>query len=121
MPHAVNRLPAARDMTLCGTQRNHDVKHRPVSTTLYPQLAIIMTSARIDPCQTPTILEPCLRRTAKSVPVVFDDEVQPTSDKPELDSSARCCGVPMNVGQTLLHNPQQRKLQFEGERVRFCV
>jgi hypothetical protein len=88
---------------------------------MYPQSAIIMTSARIDPGKPTTKLKPCLRRTAKSVPVVFDDEVQPTSDKPELDSSARCCGVPMNVGQTLLHNPQQRKLQFEGERVRFCV
>jgi hypothetical protein len=81
----------------------------------------MVTRARIDPCQTPTILEPCLRRTAKSVPVVFDDEVQPTSDKPELDSGMRGCGVAMNVGQALLHYSQQRALQFVRKRVAFCM
>jgi hypothetical protein len=86
---------------------------------MYPQSAIIMTSARIDPGKTTTKLKPCLRRTAKSVPVVFDDKVQPTSDKAKLDSSARCCGVPMNVGQALLHNPQQRALHFVWKRVGF--
>ena len=88
---------------------------------MYPQSAIIMTSARIDPGKTTTKLKPCLRRTAKSVPVVFDDKVQPISDKPELDSSARCCGVPMRVGQAFLHNPQQRALQFVGKCVGFCT
>ena len=86
---------------------------------MYPQFAIMVTGARIDPGKTTTKLKSCLRRATKSVPVVFDDKVQPISDKPELDSSARCCGVPMNVGQALLHNPQQRALHFVWKRVGF--
>ena len=88
---------------------------------MYPQSAIIMTSARIDPGKTTTKLKLCLWRTAKFVPVVFDDEVQPTSDKLDLDGSMRCRGVAMNVGQALLHNPQQRALHFVWKRVGFCT
>ena len=86
---------------------------------MYPQSAIIMTSARIDPGKTTTKLKPCLHRTAKSAPVVLDDKVQPSSDRPELDGHMRCCGVAVDVGQTLLHNPQQRALHFVWKRVGF--
>ena len=58
-----------------------------------------------------------VRRGLQTKSVIPDDNVQSIADAPEVDPGLRRGGMPMHVGEGLLHDAQDQFLRKPGELI----